>query len=1133
MKAKSGSVASYLGSIGPFYRSVSLQRDRDDASAVRGYVLTPWLERVATEIFEGLLPGSRRRAWRITGDFGVGKSALALALLRALEPGSSDPSAPMDQLAARINGGLPRMYPLILSGAREGLAFALEAAIADALKAEELSLDAKSRRVIEKGDPFRAVTVLRDALIRSGRYDGLLIVIDEMGKFLEAAAANPDTGDVFRLQELAEDASRSRAKPLGLLLILHQGFQSYSEDSPAAIRSEWAKVAERFDELVFDHPLSHTSALLSAALHPNAEKLPAKILKKYRDVELTVADLGWFGPRSGNQAHLCYPLHPAAVPVLARFFAAYGQNERSLFGFAATEEANGLRAFAARSVVDDGFYGIDQFFDYVSTSFGHRLVARGGAGDWDRIRSVLEGASDKTAVETAVLKTIGILNLIDAPDLIANQESLRACLAPAHSSTVVDRAIEQLRKNGVLFERVGRSGFRLWTSHRVDLSLLWKEADKAVPASSVAKDLSKVLSTAPIRPFLLARRHSIETGVTRRFPIRMVPATALASNTFEKNADGSIFVVLSANTTEHAVAMDWATEATSDCPDRLVIVAPLLPALKPLAVDLLRHRWMEANALILREDAHASAEVERRIADLQSRLVDQLEATFGVAGAVPAEDVIVFRDGIVIDTPTPIHLIVSDMCDDLYSSGPLVHNELINRHTLTSAASKGRQSLIDAMFDRSAVPEMGFTGSKNPPERALYLSVLKRGQVHVETDGTYGLTIPAEESDRLRLRPTLQKIEAMIAGGGERVGLSNIYATVKERPYGVRAGLAPLLLAVILVANRHRIALFERGTYCPKLDSQAFMRILKAPENFSVQWVALEGVRADVYQRMATVLGGDGAEQGLMAVVAPMVKFGAGLSFYAQRSTDLRTEAQAVRDCLLRTRSPVNLVFEDLPKACGVDAFDHAAPHDATRAKTFVDRLAETVDELRCCYPSLLERMRNEVRAALSVDGDLRDALQQRAAPLLFRIKEQELRTFVQRISDRALADDAWTEALGGALVVKPPTRWLAQDVAIWRAKLEEIASRFTRLEAVAFGTGPTKKDAVRLALTHIDGRERITVISLEDETKEEGIYLRGLIKTIEKNGVSPARLIARLTERFITETSEADLDQNDEAAVS
>ncbi len=1116
MSTSKRTIASYLAPSGQFYRSISIERDRDDDAVLNGYVLTPWLQRVGSEILSGLLPGSRRRAWRVTGDFGVGKSALALALIRTTEPCAARKTvASLQQLAKSAGPGLPRMRTLVVSGSRAGLTTALAQALhAEASREAGLLGDAAIHR-LANSDPFDGVIHLRDALVASGKYDGLLIVIDEMGKFLETAASDPASGDVFRLQELAEFASRSGDQPLAVLLILHQGLQSYQQDGDAR-RTEWSKVAERFEELVFDHPLSHTSALLSAALAPEMDKLPQQAAAQYQHASDKVSAIGWSSAAAERLLAPCYPLHPACVPVLSRFFASFGQNERSLFGFAASEEPNSLRAFAADAPTSAGLYGLERFFDYVTSSFGHRLITRSGAGDWERIRAVLDGASASDPVESAVLKVVGLLNLIDAPDLLATEETLQACLYPDFSTKQIKAAVVALRTNGILFERVIRNGLRLWTSRRVDLSNLWQQADRAVPAEAISHDLASTLSQQPIRPFLLARRHSIQTGVTRRFPVKLVPASALASTRLHGDADGQIIVVLPSTLDEVRLAKQWAAEATQDDHALIACVAPTLNELKPLALDLLRHRWIEANATSLREDAFAAAEIDRRLAELERTLVDRLESLLGLSGEPPHDEVVVLSAGARVKDPAPMHILVSVACDRLFERSPLVQNELINRHSLTSAAAGARLRLIEAMFASAHDPDLGFSSAKSPPERALYLSVLKSGGLHRERAGVYGIDLPDPTTDCLRLLPALSSLRERLAASDKRVDVPELYALLAAAPFGVRAGLSPVLLTTVLVANKHRIALFERGTYCPKLDAQAFMRVLKSPEHFALQWIALEGVRADVFQRLAAVLGRDEADQGLLAVVAPLVRFAAGLNLHAQRSSALSDQARGVLDALLRTRSPVDLIFIELPRACGLEPFEHDQPPGKTDAAAFAESLESAIAELQSCYPSLLDGMRSDLGQSLQINKDLRTELLERTRPLMFAVREQAMRTFIQRISDSVLSDDAWIEALGGALLGKPPSRWLSQDVASWQARLADASQAFLRLEATAFNDGGGRRHAVRLAVTHLDGRDTVSVLSLDEETEEQERFTRSILKLIEENGTSASIILARLAESLL-----------------
>lgn len=1104
----SRTMGSLLGRPGLFYRSVALERDALDPSASRGYVLTPWLDRRVTEILSGMRADATRRAWRIIGDFGVGKSALALALVQALDPRLAHPAMPVRRLADGI-GGMPRMFPLLVTGSRDGLTAGLSVAVREAASVAGLLDLRRAKAILAAADPFAAIVKLRDALRATGAFDGVLLVVDEMGKFLEAAG-EAEGFDVFRLQSLAEAAARSGDAPIGVLLILHKGFQSYAEDWRTARRSEWEKVAERFEEVVFDHPLSHTAALLAAALAVDQDAIPAKARKASDEAVKRVRAVGWLGPRNVEGAGGCWPIHPASTAVMARFFATFGQNERSLFGFAASEEPYGLRAFAAETPMGSGLYGIHHFFDYVAASFGHRLTSRAGTGEWGRIAAVLERAADADPTETAVLKAVGLLNLLDAPDMAPTLDGVQAALVPAFAAEEIGRAAGRLVDGGLLFRRPGRADLRLWTSHRVDLSTVWSEAEREVDGHAILCDLPRHVIGLPIRSHLLARRHSVVTGTNRRFVVRCTHASALNGQAERGDADGSIAAVFCGTGEDMRIARAWAAEVTGELETRLAVVVPPMPEVGRAMVDLLRHRWVIANASALREDAFAAAEVERTVADLEAGLVADVEAALGLKGRAPSHGVEVYWRGQREERALPMHAMVSRLCDRIFVDAPKVDNELVNRHALTSAGAKGRQQLIERMFAHGHDPELGFGPKKNPPERALFLSLLRRGRVHRAEDGAWVIAPPPVDDDPLNLRPALDAIERRLAGDGGRVPLPEIYEVIESKPYGVRRGLGPVLLAVELVAAGHRVALFERGTYCARLDGAAFMRILKAPEHFALQWVSLEGVRADVFRRLAALFDRPSKDSGIRAVVDPLIRFGVDLPFHVQHSSGLGPEARAVRKALAEARSPIDLVFVDLPKACGCEPFSIGSRADAARVTGFVTRLDAAIAELRGCYPQLLERMRLAVLGAFGAAD--RHAIAERAAPLAFRVREQQLRTFAMRLADAALGEDAWTEALGGATVGKPPARWLDHDVEEWRSRLAELAGRFRRVEAAAFGEGDGKRSAVRVSLTRVDGEERSVVVDLAGLSEDQVVAIGAIERMAGEAGLSLDEVAALLS---------------------
>ena len=95
---------------------------------------------------------------------------------------------------------------------------------------------------------------------------GLLLVVDELGKFLEYAVQNPADGDLFVLQSLAEFAARSDQTPLLMLTILHQAFEQYAQRLAKSQREEWAKMQGRFEDVAFVEPTEQVLRLIGNAI---------------------------------------------------------------------------------------------------------------------------------------------------------------------------------------------------------------------------------------------------------------------------------------------------------------------------------------------------------------------------------------------------------------------------------------------------------------------------------------------------------------------------------------------------------------------------------------------------------------------------------------------------------------------------------------------------------------------------------------------------------------------------------------------------------------------------------------------------------------------------------------------------
>src|SRR5258706_15238318 len=98
----------------------------------------------------------------------------------------------------------------------------------------------------------------------------------------------------------AEAASRSKAEPLFLVCLLHQGFNAYADHLNQPAQREWEKVAGRFEEIVFDQPVEQIANVIASAINVHTQEIPKAQSNELRQgMERTVA-LGWFGSASAK-----------------------------------------------------------------------------------------------------------------------------------------------------------------------------------------------------------------------------------------------------------------------------------------------------------------------------------------------------------------------------------------------------------------------------------------------------------------------------------------------------------------------------------------------------------------------------------------------------------------------------------------------------------------------------------------------------------------------------------------------------------------------------------------------------------------------------------------------------------------
>jgi len=1088
-----GTLSEVVTVKGRFHRSVQLVRDWQEQRGLEEYLFTPTAHDLTSQILGGARTPEGPRAWSITGPYGTGKSAFALFLTDLL---ANKLPKNAEARKLRLESGLEKktFLPVLVSGQRASLATELLLALAQSLKqisssqARRMSRVANSRNIHNE----KVVALFEDAarLARNDGHTGLLLIIDEFGKFLEYAAQNPESEDLLVLQYLAEAASRSNPQIL-FLTILHTAYTEYLHGVDQTQRHEWQKVQGRFADVAFLEPPEQFLRLIGVAIERHMSDEAEAVYARYVDDTVASEALSEARRRLPLDKLLlaCMPLDPFAALLLWPLFRSkVAQNERSLFAFLTSREPFGFQEFLSLTKQNEGcaeLYRTDHLYDYVKATLSGAIFLGDKARHWSEIEQALdriESASPRLA--QAVIKTVGLLGMYGIPvGLRASKETVG--LALGNKKEAAD-ALAYLERASIVVYRQHEDAYGLWEGSDVNLEQCYSEAQRHVGAGEIADRLKSVINLRPI----VARAHYILTGTLRYFLVCVIDGSesrlceALEEDL--KQADGQVIYVLTRNLIERRELINLAKKLTQEgsAERKLRVLAFPKPiaGLETALAELEAWIWVSENVPALQGDPVAKREVRARIEHAGERLKAIAGAVLGLRGSPfdPAASEWV-QGGSLHDLSSAPQFLqwLSKLCDTVYCHAPVLHNELLNREYLSSAAAAARRNLVAAMLANEEEPRLGF--ERNPAEVSMYRALLEAGGFHRKSRNAQRFMKP-----KARWQPIWNAMEEFLrkSKSGRRP-IQELASILKNPPYGVREGPIPVLLCALLLVHRDDVALYENGLFVPELRIEAFERLMRAPEIFEIQNYELSAAGRKAFVAAGKVIEAlklsedKTTKPRLLQVIKPLVIFAARLPAYTKRTKRLEpAEAVPVRDALLRARDPHRLMFVELPEALGT-------PLNQGSTKRFANGLKTCLQSLQGAYPRLLDEIEKQIRTAFDLRGtsvEARRQLQSRALPLDGYSVDRTLSLFVRE--SRHIDGRDWREVLGTAVNQGvPPSQWHDADVVDFQIRLQQLRNDFMRLEEVLAEQKRTGANRIfRISLLDGNLQEMREVISVTPE---------------------------------------------------
>ncbi len=1027
-----------------YQRSIRIDADIGRADAMDGYIF----HSTASSVIDGMcrqVSGTNQRSFTWTGPFGGGKSSLAVALASALHPDKALRAKARSALQLDSKPAFDKAFPVRkgwllvpVVGRRGSVVSELGAAIR---KAQGKSFDGRNKP--------NAQSVIADLLAeaKERHSDGVLVFIDEMGKFLEASALGSGD-DVYFFQELAEASARSAGR-LVVVGVLHQSFAQYSARLGIDTRDDWAKVQGRYLDLPFVAASDEVVELIGKAIE--AKRRPDWML----DASNTVADAirsrrPAVGKDFGAALARCWPLHPAMAALLGPISKRqFGQNERSTFGFLSSVEAHGFRAYLQSTPLSQAtWYRPSDYWDYLRSNLEPAILASPDGHRWSQAVEAVERAEAKTGdpLMVAMIKNIAVIDMFRNGSGLAADLPVLSALFYKVPQEEIDEALRKLASLKVALFKSYTGAWSVFEGSDFDIDAAIAQALAASPGIDYAK-LSQLMGMHPV----VAKRHYHETGSMRwmELSLRSVEQAEKIAQDYkpQRGEFGQFILALPSRGMSAREARKRAQACARLEPWPVLVGIPSNHArIAELSAELVALEQVKERHE-LGGDPVARREVFARLAATRSDLEDQLQAAVSLSK---------WHDGSedVIEPGAKLSPVASSLAERLYWACPPVWSELVNRDSVSSNSVKARRDLLHAMVNAEGQERLGIEGF--PAERGLFDTLLIASNLYRVEGDAWRFCQPSEKSGEgfIELWKTTREL---FEDANARVGVDAIYARWSQPPFGMKQGVLPVFLTAFLLAHKANIAVYKDCMFTPRLNDADIDECLQDPSRFTLRWIAIDEDKNRILEGISKLLAEIGEKAGSsdpLEAARGLVAMVFNLPEWSRRTQRLSDTAKAMRDMLLKASDPHKVLFVDLASLLG-----------AAEGKSYVKELRAPLQEIATAYSKMLGEVEAKMFDALDATRDDLESLRERAKSMAGVAGNFRLDAFATRLASY----DGSRESLEGILSLaadKPPRDWVDRHIDAALLELAQFARRFREAEAfVAVQGRKARSEAIAVVI--------------------------------------------------------------------
>jgi hypothetical protein len=844
----------------------------------------------------------------------------------------------------------------------------------------------------------------------------LLLVIDEFGKILEHAANNSPEKELYFLQQLAEFVNHPKHDNVILITTLHQQFGAYSKKLNEQQRNEWEKVKGRFKEIVFSEPVEQLLHLAAAQIETASQKIVSDtnfntLFQLAQNSKFINRDLDI------DTARKLYPLDIFSAVVLTHSIQRYGQNERSLFSFLSSKDNNSINNFepAATKV-----YNLSNVYDYIICNFYSYLSeVNADSANWRAIRVALERVEGYLEVEnidnaSKIVKTVGLCNLFGNSinfDKNALCQYAKLALNIENPETVID---ELVALKIIRFAKY-KSQYIIFDGTDINIEdELYKAAGQVPRPIDFIDDLNIFFEFKVVQ----ANASFYKTGTPRFFEYHLSNQAQIFTPV--NDIDGYINLVFANSTDSKEQIIETSKNSNS-----AVLYVHFRNS------DIIVNHLYEIQKLeyvlkqILIEDKVAEKEIQNLIAYEK----DGLNKAINYSLMSFSKDIEWYYKGEQkqIHSQADFNKLLSEVCDEVYYSTPIIQNELFNRQKINSAISQARVNLLNLLIDDNCIiqKDLGFEEDKFPPEKTIYYTLLKDTGIHREINGAYTLTEPNSET----IKDLWDKCEEFLQSAIEKQRkLGDLIKSLKAAPFKLKQGFLDFWIPIYLIIRKQDYSLYNSdGIYIPNINREVLDLLQKSPNEFRIKTFAVEGVKIEFFNQYRNFINLNDKDlitkNSFLETIKPFLKFYNDLNEFAKTTQNFDNPKTAkFRNVLAKATDPEKTFFEDLPAVFGFKN-DSLATNKEFMSQ-YQELIKNAIRELRSCYLNLINKIEENVIEILGLQShnfaEYKSEIESRFKGIKTNLLSNKQKSFLNRLLMPQTDKTLWYESICFVVFDKP-----------------------------------------------------------------------------------------------------------------